>query len=372
MDNEINETTVGFVEPSDPRGQGTTARYLRTLGGALMRVDREPDRGLAMWICGACGAGNAYGWPLERPTPYRHATEDEAWSTAQDQALAHAHACRVPPRIAGARATPVIASNASGGRGCDENAGREVMVEVDQRLPLVHQPLVELVETICEGLVDLVAEHTGVRMPHILIGVTTWWGMRRWRLAEALAVTGRPRRWPGLRVHATYLWDTVRSRSTGFALAIPDSADGVTILINATAAARCGLSVRRLLLHELRHAAQLADPSHRALVVDQIRHDTRVERRDQAWLDRIDQVIEQDEAEACAAEDWTWAALNAHRAALDAEQQADIDQQAARDREEAERGNTRTACTWCDDEFYVPKDEPGPHSCQTCRYKNGY
>ena len=370
MTNET--TTVGFFEPSEPR-DSATARYLRTLGGALMRADREPERGLAMWVCGGCGAFNRNGWPLERPEPYRHATEDEAWSAAQDQALAHAHACPTPPpRAGGGQTASVIASRAGGDRGGDENTGREVTVDVDPRLPLAHQPLVQLLEVTCENLVDLVAEHTGAAMPSIRIGVTTWWGLLRWQLAEAMAVAGRPGRRPGLRVHAAYLRDALRWRTSGLAVALPDRTGGVTILFNATAISHCELSVRRVLLHELRHVAQLADPSHRALFVDQIRHDTRVQRRDRAWLRRVDQVLERDEAEAREAEDWSWAALNAHRAAQDAEQQADIDHQARVDREQAERGNTRTACTWCDGEFYVPTGEPGPHSCPACRYKDGY
>lgn len=368
MDNET--TTVGFFEPSEPRD--TTARYLRTLGGAMMRVDREPDRGLAMWICGACGAGNTYGWPLERPTPYRHTTEDEAWTTAQDQALAHAHACRVPPRVKGQQTAPVIASRAGDDRGDDENTEREVTVDVDPSLPVIHQPLVELLQVTSENLADLVAEHTGARMPSIRIGVTTWWGMHRWGLAEALAVAGRLWQRPSLRVYAASVRDALRYRTSGFAVAYPNRSGGVTVLFNASAISRHEVSVRRLLLHELRHVAQLADPAHRTVVIDLIRHATGVERRDREWLDQVDQLLERCEAEAREAEDWTWAALNAHRAALDAEQQADIDQRAATDREQAERGNTRTACKWCDDEFYVPKDEPGPHSCRACRYKDGY
>lgn len=368
MDNDT--TAVGFFEPSEPRD--STARYLRTLGGAMMRVDREPDRGLAMWICGACGAGNAYGWPLERPTPYRHATEDEAWTAAQDQALVHATTCPLPPRTAGAQAPPVIASRAGNDPGCDENTGDEpdVTVEVDPRLPVAHQPLVELVETICENLAGLVAEHTGVRMPVIRIGVTTWWGMHCWRLSEALAVAGRRR--PGLRMYAFYLWDAVRHLTGGFAMAMPDSSGGVTVLFNATAIARCELSVRRLLLHELRHVAQLAGPAYRAVFVDQIRHDARVERRGREWLRHVDQLLERSEAEARLAEGWTWAALNAERAVQDAEQKADLDRQAELDLEQAALGNRRTACQWCDGEFYVPDDVPGPHSCPGCRYKDGF
>jgi hypothetical protein len=370
MDNET--TTVGFFEPSEPRD--TTARYLRTLGGAMMRADRHLEQGLAAWICGGCGDGGRYGWPWERPEPYRFATADEAWSAAQGQALAHAHTCPAPPRAAGGQTAPVIATRVGGDRGCDENpgGGREVTVDVDPRLPMVHQPLVELLETICENLVDLVAEHTRAQMPSIRIGVTTWWGLCRWQLAEAMAVAGCPRRRPGLRVYASCLRDALRWRTSGLAVALPDRAGGVTVLVNATAIRHCELSVRRVLLHELRHVAQLADPSHRALFVDQIRHDTRVQLRDKEWLRRVDRVLERNEAEAREAEDWTWAALNAHRAALDAEQQADLDRQAATDREQAERGNIRTACRWCDGEFYVPEDTPGPHSCTACRYKDGY
>jgi hypothetical protein len=315
MDNET--TAVGFFEPSEPRD--TTARYLHTLGGAMMRADREPERGLAMWICGGCGAFNRYGWPWERPEPYRFATEDEAWSAAQDQALMHAHACSDPPRVMDEPAAPVIASRADSGRGCDENTGdgRSVTVDADPYLPVVHQPLVELLETICENLVDLVAEHTGARMPSVRIGVTTWWGMHRRRLAEAMAVAGRPRRLPGPRAFAAYLWDAVRWRTSGFAVTFPDCSDGATVLINATAVSRYELSVRQLLLHELRHAAQLADPAHRTLLVAQIRHDTRTERRDQTWLHRVGHVLAQAEDEAREAEDWTWAALNAQRTSLD-------------------------------------------------------
>jgi len=366
-DNE--PTAVGFFEPSQPR-EGT-ARYLRTLGGAKMRADRHPDQGLAAWICGGCGAFNRYGWPWERPAPYRYATEDEAWAAAQDQALAHAHACQAPPRTAGAAAAPAVASHAGDDHCCDETAGdgRSVTVDVDPRLPVVHQPLVELLETICENLVDLVAEHTGVRMPSIRIGVTTWWGMYRWRLAEAMTVAGRRR--GGLWVCA-YLWDAVRWRTSDFAMALPDSSGGVTVLFNATAIARYELSVRRLLMHELRHAAQLADPAYRAVFVDQIRHDTRVQRRGRAWLRHVDQLLERSEAEARLAEDWTWSALNAERAALDAERSAELRRQAELDLEQAALGNRRTACRWCDGEFYVPEDAPGPHSCPACRYKDGF
>jgi hypothetical protein len=313
MDNET--TTVGFFEPCEPRG--TTARYLRTLGGALMRADRDPERGLAMWVCGGCGAVNRNGWPLGRPEAYRFSTEDEAWCAAQDQALAHAHACRAPSRVKGEPTAPVIASRASGDRGCDENTGdaRSVTVDVDPHLPVLHQPLVELLETICENLVDLVAEHTGARMPGIRIVVTTWWGMLRRRLAEAMAVSGRSGRLPGLRVCTAYLWDAWRTRTSGFAMTLPDASGGVTVLFNASAIGLHELSVRGLLLHELRHAAQLAGPAFRAVAVDLVRHDTRVQRRDTGWLSHVLRMLERCEAEAREAEGWTWAALNAQRAA---------------------------------------------------------
>lgn len=310
MDNQ--SVTVGFFEPAQPCGSAT-ARYLRTLGGAMMRADREPEQGLAMWICGGCGADGRYGWPLERLAPYRYATEDEAWRAAQDQALVHAHTCPAPPRAKTEQTAPEIASRAGGDHGCDETTEREVRVDIDPRLPLAHQPLVELLETICENLVDLVAEHTGVRMPSIRIGVTSWWGMHRWGLAEALAVAGRPRRRDRLRAYAASAWDALRYRTSGFAAAYPDRCGGVTVLFNATAISRHELSVRRLLLHELRHAAQLAGPAYRAMVVDQLRHVTRVERRSPAWLHQVDQLLDRCEAEAREAENWTWAALNAQR-----------------------------------------------------------
>lgn len=358
-------TAVGFFEPTEPR-DSATARYLRTLGGAVMRADYHPERELAMWVCAGCQGEGRYGWPLDRPAPNRHATEQDAWSAAQEQALAHAHACRAASRFQEAQPAPATASRVDG-----EPAGRWVTLDVDPRLALVHQPLVELVQTTCENLADLVAEHTGASMANIRIGVTTWWGMFHRRLTEALAVTGQSRS-PRPRVYAAYLYDAVRDSITRLATTFPDSFGGVTILINTTAIAHCAVDVRRLLLHELRHAAQLADPAHRAMFIDQIRHDTRVQRRDTQWLDRVDAALELDEALACEAEDWTWAALNEQRAAEDAAWRAEADQRAETDRAQAALGNVRTACRWCNDEFYVSRGEPGPHSCRSCRYKDGF
>ena len=44
----------------------------------------------------------------------------------------------------------------------------------------------------------------------------------------------------------------------------------------------------------------------------------------------------------------------------------------AEDIRQAAVGNTRVACQWCDGEFYVPDDVPGPHTCWRCRHCDGY
>lgn len=50
----------------------------------------------------------------------------------------------------------------------------------------------------------------------------------------------------------------------------------------------------------------------------------------------------------------------------------DIYGETVEDLHQARRGYVRTCCQWCDGEFFVPVDVPGPHSCRACGYKDGY
>lgn len=57
---------------------------------------------------------------------------------------------------------------------------------------------------------------------------------------------------------------------------------------------------------------------------------------------------------------------------LEAIQRYEIAADTAEDIRQAALGNTRTACQWCDGEFFVPADLPGPHTCWHCRPCDGY
>jgi rubrerythrin len=193
--------------------------------------------------------------------------------------------------------------------------------------------------------------------------------MYRRHLAEALAVSDLPPR-PRWTVRARFALTALRTLPH-LALTVPDRTGGVTILINAGFAGSGG-DTRATLLHELVHAVQLGDAAHRARAVRGLRIDTGVEQADPDWVRAANLLVDQDEAEATAAESWTWQQVEAERAQEDAMLRAEHAEQQERDQAEAACGRMRTACTWCDGEFYVPEDAPGPHSCPACDYKNGY
>ena len=341
--------TSGFVEPAGPR-PSATAQYLRTAGGAAMRLDRAAD-GLLLWLCGGCRGEGWYGWPMTTMARSRHTSEAAAWSAAEDQALAHARTCTAEPQ--------------------PQETTAPVLMVVDKAVPVVYQPLAELAGHLGEGLAALVAAHTNTPLPPLRIVITTWYGLHRRHLAEAMAVSGRPGQRPSWRVHAAYLLTALRI-PTDLGLTIPDRDGGITILVNGPALAQSRISVRELLLHELRHAAQLARPWYRDLIVDQMRHDTGTERQDDAHAARVDALIQASEAEALEAEQWSWESLHEQRAHEAAEQQAEIERDQAADRDQAALGRARTACQWCDGEFYVDQDQLGPHTCFLCRDKDGY
>jgi hypothetical protein len=343
----------GFVEPAGGPRPSASAQYLRAAGGAPMRLDYAGE-GRLMWVCGGCLGESWYGWPLWSAASSRHDDEAGAWAAARDQALAHAHQCIEPSQLTAGEPAP------------------RVQVLVERGLPVVYQPLVEHVDYLAEDQAELVREYTSTtEMPRVRIVVTTWWQFLRRRLGETMAVAGRPGRRAPWRVWAPFLADALRL-SRDLATTIPDHAGGVTILINAPALAHSRLSIRELLLHELRHAAQLAVPWYRAVFVDLMRHQARVQLRDAQFLAYVDVLLERSEAEAEAAEEWSWQALNAEREREAAVLQGELDELTASDREQAARGRMRVACKWCDFEYYVDQAEAGPHSCHLCRHKDGY
>lgn len=336
--------TSGFITPSDPvRAAAEDRRYLRTEGGALMRLGKAPDDHL-MWVCGGCAAYSVCAWPLDRPAATRYATQAEAWAGAEDSALAHARSCFEPVSAAAPAPKPAP----------------PLIFEVDPWLPVRLEPLVSMVRVIAPGAARLVAEKTGRTVPpSTRIVATTWYGMIRHQLAESLAAVSDLPSPPDWKARARLLLNALRTLPTP-ALAIPDRNGGVMVLVNlALAAGHSGPSIRTKLQHQFVHVLQLGDPARRAQAVCGL---------------RIGASIDQDEAEteARAAESWTWQQVETERAREEATQRAEHAEQQERGQAEAACGRKRTACTWCDGEFYVPQDEPGPHSCPACDYKNGY
>jgi hypothetical protein len=62
---------------------------------------------------------------------------------------------------------------------------------------------------------------------------------------------------------------------------------------------------------------------------------------------------------------------DAQHAEWDATQGAEQAAAQALDNHMAAEGMVRVACQWCDGEFHVPGNQPGPHSCTACAYKEG-
>jgi len=336
--------TSGFITPSDPvRAAAEDRRYLRTEGGALMRLGEIPGDRL-MWVCGGCAAENICAWPLDRPAATRYASQAEAWAGAEAEALAHARACFEPVSAAAPEPKPAP----------------PLIFEVDPWLPVRLEPLISVLRAIAPGAAGLVAEKTGRTVPaSTRIVATTWYGMIRHQLAESLATANSLPSAPGWKARARLLLGALRTLPT-LAVAVPDRNGGVMVLVNlALAATHSGPSIRTRLQHQFVHVLQLGDPARRAQVVCGL---------------RIGADTDQDEseAEARAAESWTWQQVQDERAREDAMWRAERAEQEDRDRAEAACGRKRTACTWCDGEFYVPADQPGPHSCPACDYKNGY
>jgi hypothetical protein len=57
---------------------------------------------------------------------------------------------------------------------------------------------------------------------------------------------------------------------------------------------------------------------------------------------------------------------------MQATQILEIATETAEDIRQNTLGNVRVSCQWCDGEFFVPINKPGPHTCATCHRADTY